>query len=677
MRRLPYILILLMALPPQLLIAERLHYTPKQSLWSLVKAELHAMFFVPQTWYIRTGGGTRQQCTGTSDTDYPGSGTGQACGFNDFRYLWSPNDGTGGAGTWIIAGGDTVVIRGCTALASQVNPSNPDCRIGYDTGLNGNPPNSWCPGIGNQDCLNPPIPAGTFGQHTKILGTCAFGTYTCTPIDYAHWPYTGNNLAKLFCGFGLTRGCFNLKSTSFVDVIGIELTTHNAVSSGNPGFPGNCTFGGAPAFPVSCANNQPLDDYAQNGFVTDIATLGVTLQDVNIHGFNASALWGPIGGVFTMTRVNASFNGFAGWNFQNQSDDPNASGSQILASNVTMNGNGCYEKYPLTAPNLLWPARACYDDLSGGFGDAWSGQDTTLDVFTCDHCVMLYNTKDAFIGPHAQVGALTVTNTVSIGNEGAQMKYGSEIGANVSFQNDIFVMNCGRQSELLPNAVQNFALTTGLGGSYLSDFCRAGGDGWAFLTRATSTNHFYGITLIGANATMMDINCGFVDSGGVHEETNCNTSPLIWRDLNVLGYTPPFVGAQPGLWFFDPGAGGSLVLTADHNNYFGVRNISPDVCGTNNITCVDPKLTAQPSQTWVSEATLDVFNPFAGTGNSFYPTGISPLLGAGATIGGLTTDYYARPRPSPPSEGAVELNTVPVPPIILGGKIICSGKCTF
>jgi hypothetical protein len=54
--------------------------------------------------------------------------------------------------------------------------------------------------------------------------------------------------------------------------------------------------------------------------------------------------------------------------------------------------------------------------------------------------------------------------------------------------------------------------------------------------------------------------------------------------------------------------------------------------------CSDPLLLNEPSQTWVSEAALDVFNPFIAH-NSFYPTSGSPLLGAGTT-GGASVDYY-------------------------------------
>jgi hypothetical protein len=448
-----------------------------------------------------------------------------------------------------------------------------------------------------------------------------------------------SNLTQIFGGFGLTF-TINLQDTQYVDVQCIELTTHNGV----------CSLGGTPAYPRSCNSSQQLDDYAQNGFITNNKSSNVTLQDVYIHGFNASGLYGPIGGPITMTRVFAGFNGFAGWNFADQVDTPNAAGSQVLAQYVTMIGNGCYEEYPVTH---AFPAQACYDSNSGGFGDAWSGQDTALDVFTCDHCVMEYNTKDAFIGPHAQVGALTITNSVSIGNMGAQWKWGSTLNANVLLENNLTVMNCTRMSATLPGAVQNFSQSTGLGGSYLTNFCRAGGDGIAFLTRAGSTNHFYGNTIIAANATIMDANCGYVDGGGVHEETNCGTSPLVWTDNNILGYVGPANGGQaPGLWFFDPGAGGSLVLTSSLNNEFGIRN--GDTCGSNTITCVDPQLVSEPAQTWPgSEAALDVFDPTA-TGSSFFPATGSPLIGAGTPISGLTADYHGVTRPSHPTIGAVE-----------------------
>ena len=596
------------------------------------------------TWYVRPDGGTRYsanvtsgQCNGQYDASYAstgGTGVNQNCAFNDFRYLWDDESGAVGAGAWVIAGGDTVIIRGCTASANQTNPSNPDCRIGWDAPT-GTGANLWCYGVGSYTCYNPPIPAGTATQHTRILGqnyaNCNVGGAT-NPKTYV------SNLTQLFGGFSLTF-TFNLGSTSYVDVQCIELTTHN----------GQCTSGGSPAYPRACSSSQPVDDYAQAGFLTNNTTSNILFQDVYVHGFNASGFDGPIGGPINMTRVFSGFNAFAGWNFADDSDTPNAASASINANYVTMIGNGCYEQYPIVNS---FSAQACYDDVSGGFGDSWSGQDTGLASFTCNHCVQMYNTKDGFIGPHVQVGSLTITNSVSMGNMGQQWKWGAALSSTVLFQDNLTVTNCYRMSETIPGAAQNFALSTGLGGSYLSDFCRAAGNGFGNITRAGSTNNFIGNTIIAANPTIVDYGCGYVTRTTFVPETNCNTSPLIWTNNNILGYVDPIVGTAPGLWYLDPTADGSLIVNSTYNNEYGIR--LGDTC-SGNILCSDPLLVNEPAQTWPgSEAALDVFTPTT-TGNSFYPTALtSPLIGAGMAINGLTTDYYGVTRPTPPTIGAVE-----------------------
>jgi hypothetical protein len=595
---------------------------------------------VSKVWYVRPDGGTRYtaarvaagmsaQCDGLADVAYSGSGTNQHCAFNDFRFMWDDESGQVGAGAWVIAGGDTVLIRGCTAGAGQSNPANPTCRIGWDAPT-GSGSNQWCYGVGSYTCYNPPIPAGTALQHTRILGenyaACNTGGAT-NPKVYA------SNLTQLFGGFSLSY-TFNLQDTQNVDVQCIELTTHN----------GQCTLGGSPAYPRGCSNNQPLDDYAQNGFVLNDKSANVSFQDVYVHGFNASGFYGPIGAAITLTRVFDGFNGFAGWNFQDNADTPNAPSSTITASYVTMIGNGCYEQYPIKNP--AFPAQSCYDDVSNGFGDSWSGQDTTLTSFTCDHCTQMYNTKDGFIGPHAAIASLTITNSTSIGNMGQQWKWGTQTNATTLFQNNVTVGNCARMSEALPGAAQNFALSTGLGGSYLSDFCRAAGNTFDILTQIGSKNYFYGNTIVMAGPTGMDLDCGPAGGGA----TNCGSVLNLWENNNFLGYTDPGIGTAPGLWYITPGS--NVVVTSSYNNESGIRD--GDTCGVNHVTCVDPFMLSAPASPWPgTQSDLDAFNPFVGN-NSLYPGSSSPLIGAGLAVGGLTKDYYGATRRSPPTIGAVE-----------------------
>lgn len=683
---------------------------------------------LPNTWFVRADGGTRfsanvlaGQCDGLADVAYPGSGTNQHCAFREYRYTWDDDSGVcplGCVGQWVISGGDTIVVRGCTGNSTQVNVANPTCRIGWDNGNGGGPTNLWSQFQGNNIAFNPPIPAGTAGTHTRILGGCAFGTYNCTPIT--HYPFGTTNETQLFGGFGLTW-TLNLDSTQYVDLEGIELTTHNGV----------CTVAGSPAFPRGCSTSPPVDDYAQNGILTNNTTANITFQDVYVHGFNSSGIWGPIGGVFTLNRVFTGFNATSGWNFDDGSDTPDASGSQILATNVTAMGNGCYEEYPIVHSGF--PAQACYDSVSNGFGDGWSGQDGVLDVLHCDHCDLLYNTKDGFIGPHVQIADLVIKDSYGYGNMGTTWKWGATTNSTVLFQNNLTVGNCVRMQETPPGAAHNFAgifitnivvtggnlatfttstqaftagqqvffwsfnnsgawvngqtltvLSSGLtsnqfqatvsqasgtytdngatsvktSGAYLTNFCRAGGAQFATITRIGSVNNYYGNSIISASNITFQQNCGFYTIGNVfHQETNCGAVPQIYKDNNFLGFNDPAIGDFPALYFAETP---SIIFTGSWNNEFGIKSGTGDTCGTNNITCGSPLMVSQPASPWPgSETALDVFNPSTGSGNSFYPSVSSPLLGAGTPIAGLTTDFYGIARPSPPSLGGAELSGAP------------------
>lgn len=601
------------------------------------------------TWYTLPGGGTRAQCTGTTHAIYPGSGSAQACGFANFFTMWTPNDGTGGGGTWIGAPGDTVIIDGCTAPPGEENPANPSCRVGWLISENGNSPNNVCPGVGPYACTNPTLPA-----NTHIWGACVL-TNTCHSGNVT----TRANLTNIFGGFGLTWA-INLAGAVNVDIEGIELNTHNSA----------CSHHGSPQYPRACATSQPIDDYADNGFKTDNTTTG-TFVDVVVDRFESSGLNGPIGGAIVFTRGNISFNAFAGWNFDDGSDTADAAGSSLTFSYLTMQGNGCKSQYPIV--NTAWPAQVCWDVSSGGFGDGLSGQDTELDSLSCDHCVFGYMTKDAFIGPHTQVLHLSITNSVSIGSSGAQWKWGQAPSGTILFQNNLTVCNPYRQEETLPGAVQNFNLSTGLPGSYLSNFGR-GNACFANLQRNGSVNNFYGNSIIGAQSIAYQLQCGYYSVGNVfNQETNCASVPNVFKDDLFLGYVDPSVGQPTAVYFAEDAY---TFFTGSFNDEYGMKSGTGDTCGSTGNICVDPLMKSEPAQTWPgSETALDVFNPFV-SNNSFYPTGSSPLIGAGTTLAGLTADYYGTTRPSPPTIGGVEPAGAPpsTPGVGFNGNVLIRGS---
>ena len=590
------------------------------------------------TWFIRPDGGTRAdanqplgQCDGKANAPYPGTGVNQPCAFNDFRYMWDDQSYDGDT-SWVMQGGDTVIIEGCASNSNQITPSSPDCRIGWDSNTGAGAGGTWCYYNPNAPygCYNPTIPPGTPAQPTRILGqnyaNCSTGSST-----------NRSALTQIFGGFGV-QYVLNLAGAVNVEVECLEITAHNEAV---PGTSGTCMTHGSPSYPTGCNTGNPgLSDFSQNGILTNNKTSNVLLQDVYIHGHTSSGLQGPIGGAINMTRVFIGFNGFAGWNFDDGNDTPDAPGSSINASYVTMEGNGCNEQYPIV--NSAFPAESCYDSDSGGFGDSWSGQDTVLSSFVCNHCEQIYNTKDGFIGPHTFMNTLLIENSESIGNMGQQWKWGTNpnAGATTTFVNNITIGNCNRMSEQLPGAAQSFAESSGNPGAYLSLFCRAAGAVFSFDSVPDSTTLFAFNTVVSYSPTIFDQNC---PASGT-----CGGTAYNYEDNIFLGYMnddPTYAslsnGQLPGLYYFTDSTD---TVSASNNIEFGIRE--GDTCG-GTIICSSPLLVGQPANPMMSETALDNFD--------FYPSATSPALGTGVTITPpITADYYGVTRLSPPSEGAVE-----------------------
>jgi hypothetical protein len=487
------------------------------------------------TWYVRPDGGTRYsanvptgQCDGISDAPYPGTGVNQHCAFDDFRFLYM--DGSYGDKAWVIAGGDTVLVRG--------GPF----RVGYDGPLDADY-FGGCPGD-PFGCTNPVIPPGTVDRHTQILGE-----------NYA----TCLARTQLFGGYGLGV-VLDLAGATYVDVECLELTDH-----------AQCSRVGTT--PSACSSNYPLDDYASSGITTDASTANVLLQDLDIHGFTSRGIIGPIGGVVTVNRVRIGYNALAGWDF----DDGNGTASvngEVDASSLTIEWNGCDEEYPLAHAT---PAVSCYDENSGGYGDGIGTPSTPL-TFRCDRCLVRNNTQDGFDLTHVTGNELAVTDSAVYANMGQQINFGPV--TSVTMQNDLVVTNCNRMSAATATAPSTY-------NQLLSDFCRASGDGITIVLQSGETLALQNNSIVGYSATVFDISCATAGCSGASIAFQDNiVMGYVSPSYNA--------GKQPGAFYLQSATDASYFGARDHNIYFDVQGAGCPSTGHPDESCTDPLFVGEP-----------------------------------------------------------------------------------
>lgn len=565
------------------------------------------------TWYIRKDGGTRYsanmpngQCDGKGDAAYPGTGTNQHCAFNDYRFLW--DDQSYGNHAWVIAGGDTVIIRG--------GP----WRVGWNQGLNSN--DVWCNGgDGNFACTNPTIPAGTPAQHTRILGenyaSCSNGNVT-----------DRSKLTQIFGGYGV-YAALSLYGAQYVDVECLDITRHS-----------QCIVHGVPVYPSGCHSNFPIDDFDSEGIVTDVNTHDVLMQDLWVHGHTDRGIKGAIGGIVTCLRCDIAYNGMAGWDFDDGSGSHNGFGT------ASVNGvwnfkyskiewSGCNQEYPMKD---AIPVISCYGQSNGGYGDGVGTPPGMCLTVNIDHSAFNYNTQDGLDLGHIDAGTCTatITNSVAIGNSGQTFKWGPN-ESTVVFENNLAMANCLRLSEPMPGAPTTY-------NANLGDFCRAG-DAMSFNFRQGGTALLANNTIVTYQPTTFDTQCWDAPGTG-GSNTGCGNSTLTLKDNIVLAYDNPMTypyGGQvggPGLFYFRDLIGN---VVRSNNIFFGVGHGACSNLSTAE-HCEDPLLVNEPA--WTTDSALDNFNFDITTG--------SPAKGSGVAIPSLTLDYTGQARGNPPSIGAYE-----------------------
>ena len=404
------------------------------------------------TWYVRSDGGTRYstnvltgQCSGKADAPYPGKGVNQACAFNDVRMLWQDGSYTYGPDAkpsvfpswgWVIAGGDTVILRGSIdkgdsfRIGWNSDPATSSyCSTGACWGVTGD---SGASGM-------PPPPSGTALQPTRIWGE-----------NYGSCASQGAR-TQLHGGWGV-GAVVNLAGSSYVELACLDITDFS-----------NC---GKDTDTVACINNgQVASDFAANGILIDNKSTHISLRDVRIHGMAADGISGAPGTGFVANDLYILGNADAGWNAD--SGNGTTGVGTLSVTNFNISWNGCVEEYPIIDK---LPYFSCTDQDHGGYGDGFGTATKDSDPpgwqVHFDQGIVSYNTQDGLDALHigGKGSSMTVTHTTAFSNMGQQIKVG---GATATISDSHIVGNCKAMAQAIPGTPSGY-------NSRLDLFCRAG-----------------------------------------------------------------------------------------------------------------------------------------------------------------------------------------------------------
>ncbi|HSH27079.1 MAG TPA: hypothetical protein VK972_04830, partial [Wenzhouxiangella sp.] len=268
-----------------------------------------------ETYYVRTDGGSADQCNGLDDSPWPGSENNRNCAWKHPFIALPP------AGNPRIDGGDTLIIGTGSYRIGLGAPGSDSCGAGW----------SW-------DCVMPTIPSGPSpAQKTRILG--AGHDSGCS------------NPPELW-GTERAKHVLNLQGSSNVEVACLEITDHESCIEFH------CHNGQCNGEVDACKRDAPpFGDWAGRGISASDSS-NVLLRDLNIHGMASRGI--IAGGLnnWTMQRVKIVANGWAGWDGDIGSGSSNSGTIRFIESEISW--NGCAERWPGEGPEEVDPS-----DLTG------------------------------------------------------------------------------------------------------------------------------------------------------------------------------------------------------------------------------------------------------------------------------------------------------------------------
>ena len=588
------------------------------------------------TWYVRDGGGTASQCTGTTNAVYPGSGTGQACAFNNpMTALGYCNGNEGSGAACSVAGfvksGDTLSIDG----DSDINAGQQALySIGYNSTISPS-----CISSQAYYCQMAPIPAGSSTTPTIVMGT-------------------GTHKPQLY-GVDRTQQLM-WAPNNYVTIQWLELTTHDSCAYSDP------------------VNGCPSPHAYDDGLL--LGGTGLTLTDVYIHGFARFGVLVTANlGSATFTRLWVIGNGFGGFSIGN--DTASSVTGTLTFNQPIVEWNGCVEKYPLTG-GIDNPSNYedCFGQASGGYGDGLafgpSGNLTAGNWNVIGPGSISFNTQDGLDTLHGNGnGTINIDKMRFEGNAGQQVKANGE---NFNLTNSIVIGDCGWWY----GAAQSAS-----GAMKLGDACRANGDAILFNVTNGSTANIFNNTILSNGSIVAESTDG--------ESTGCNSSTAINFKNNVVygGYywgDDTAFNSSGGNTLTDyiyndgnngDGAGtcGTLTWNEDYNIVYNTKNNNQGCVGAHDKCGTNPGFASSiPMGAAAGSASTYYQGNAAATLVSLSSS--SPAIATGAA--GLSywnneNDYHNVARTNPPSRGGLEANSCAVDAYgCMYNADCCGGSCT-
>lgn len=534
------------------------------------------------TYFVRTDGGTSTQCTGTTDDNYDGSGTGEACAYSH-PFYWTGWWGDGSVSSGGVApsynGGDDLVVT-CN---DQGDCTGVTFNVGYDASWT-DMDASWTYGG-----FMRPIKDGNSGNHTILKGCSVSGC-------------GAESKRPKFIGHGRNFYNLNLLSSDYVDVEDIDFTD-------------TATCGDAHKL-YGCGTADASEASVRDNIGITGAT-NILIKNSRITGAHRYGVFGGSTSNIVFDNADISYNSWNGYDGDSCGSDGTcgATGSMTFKNGTKINWNGCV----MTGTVGTIATEGCSSQDQGvtadglGMGNTsgtWLFEDMECSFNTGDGLDLLYCNRGSYSGC-----TMTVRRSKFEGNAGNPVKGPNDMnlqankiistcGFHYGYPGDVTLYdkaNTGRSGttcdedavcESNENSTgcrwndnfysegdprrQNAVVDAGEGDCPYFNHCRAGGNAVAIAFYNNNPAKVIGNTIVGNGDVIFEVSGTCTAGSDVDASNNIVVGG---REFNTDNSVTPGGGDDTAsIYYHDPSCAADF--DEDHNLCIGLQEGSAACNGT-------------------------------------------------------------------------------------------------